>query len=318
MKKKLTPLLLIAILFITSFLAAGCGTLKTADVSDQTSSEETTGTEGSTAAGESTGESTGEGTGASSLDTASDSEVKTITVVTGGSPKPFSYIDENDNLTGYDIEVAKEVFAKLPQYEVKFEVTEFSSVFAGLDSGLYQIGANNFALNEERQEKYIYSDPIFQNQFVIAVAEDNTVISSFADLAGKTTEVQSGVNFTTALENYNDENADKPVDLKYTDAEMLPILQNVESGSTDFNLIDSAMLNIYIKEYGLKLKAIPLTEDEEELISNSNYSYFLIGKGQEAEQLAADVNKALAEVIADGTVAKISEQFFGDDFSPKK
>ncbi len=56
--------------------------------------------------------------------------------------------------------------------KLSFKKTEFPSVLAGLDSGMYQLGANNFAANKERQEKYIYSDPIIANQFVIAVAEE--------------------------------------------------------------------------------------------------------------------------------------------------
>ena len=44
---------------------------------------------------------------------------------------------------------------------------------------MYQLAANNFALNKERQEKYIYSESTFENQFVIAVAEGNNDIKSF-------------------------------------------------------------------------------------------------------------------------------------------
>ena len=75
---------------------------------------------------------------------------------------------------------------------------------------MYQLAANNFALNKERQEKYIYSEPTFENQFVIAVAEGNNDIKSFEDLVGKTTEVQPGINYTTALENFNKQHADNP------------------------------------------------------------------------------------------------------------
>ena len=74
---------------------------------------------------------------------------------------------------------------------------------------------------------------------------------------------------------------------------------------------------MYITEFGLKLKEVPLTEEEQRQISESTYSYFLISKGEEGEKLAEDVNKALKEVIEDGTVSEISKEFFGDDFAPK-
>ena len=245
------------------------------------------------------------------------SKKEQITIATAAMPRPFTYVDESGKLVGYDIELAEAVFSRLPQYKVKFQKTEFPSVLAGLDSGMYQLAANNFALNKERQEKYIYSDPTFENQFVIAVAEDNNEIKSFADIAGKSAESQPGVNYTTALENFNKEHADNPVKITYTEAEILPLLQNVENGKNDFNLLDAAMLKMYQDEFGLKLKTIPLTADEQKLISENTYSYFLISKGAEGEKLAKEVNKALKEVIEDGTVSEISQKYFKGDFAPK-
>ncbi len=241
---------------------------------------------------------------------------KKIIIATGGMPKPFSYVDSNNNVTGYDIDVVKAIFEKLPQYDISFEKTEFTSIFAGLDSGRYQIGANNFAMNEQRKEKYIYSDPIFQNQYVIAVASDNNDINSFKDLLGKKTEVNTGTNYATALENYNKNHSDKPVVINYTDADILPTLQHVESGQFDFELIDAAMLKQYIDEYSLKIKTIKLAKEDSDLIGTP-YSYLLIGKGADGEELTKDVNKALAEVVKDGKIKEISEKYFKDDFSPK-
>lgn len=239
-----------------------------------------------------------------------------ITIATAGMPKPFTYVDDNNQLTGYDIEVAKAVFALLPQYDVKFEKTEFPSVLAGLDSDRYQVGANNFAMNEKRKQKYIYTNPIFKNQYVIAVASDRNDINSFKDLQGKTTEVTPGVNYTTTLENYNKSHSDKPVKLSYTDTDLLPILQHVESGKFDFQLIDGAMAKQYIKQYGLKIKLVPLVKSDSDLIGTP-YSYFLVSKGPKGKQLANDINIALAKATLKGTISKISIKYFDADFSPK-
>lgn len=240
----------------------------------------------------------------------------TVNIATGGAPKPFSYVNDKNEIDGYDIQVVKAVFEGLPQYEINIEKTEFPSIFAGLDSDRYQIGANNFASNAERREKYNYSDPIFKNQFVIAVKEDRGDIQSFADLEGKTTEVSPSVNYTVALEKYNKEIAKTPVDLKYSDAELVTILQNVESGADDFNLIDAAMLQLYIKEYGLKLKAIPLSQEDTDRIGVP-YSYLILSKGGNSEQLLKDVNGRIQELIKDGTVSKLSEQYLNGDFAPE-
>lgn len=258
----------------------------------------------------------GQKSDANSSKSSTEQAKKKIIVATGGMPKPFSFVDSNNNVTGYDIDVVKAVFEKLPQYDISFEKTEFTSIFAGLDSDRYQIGANNFAMNEKRKEKYIYSEPIFKNQYVIAVADNNNDIKSFTDLLGKKTEVSTGTNYATALENYNSKHSDKPVSLSYTDADLVSILQHVESGQFDFELIDAAMLKGYIEEHGLKIKTISLSKEDSDLIGTP-YSYLLIGKGANGDALSKDVNKALAEVIKDGTIKKISEKYFKDDFSPK-
>lgn len=244
------------------------------------------------------------------------SDKKEVVVGTSGSPKPFTFVDESNELTGYDIEVVKAIFAELPDYDVTFEKTEFSSVLAGLDTNRYQIGANNFAMNDERKEKYIYSDPIFKNQYVIAIPEKVSGIESFADLKGKSTEVSPGLNYATALENYNQENSDAQVKIDYSEAELLNVLQNVESGKYDFQLIDKAMGQQFIDEHQLKLKLIDLSAEDSKRIGTP-YSYLLLSKTEEGEKLVKQVNKALKKVIDNGKASEISEQFLGGDFAPK-
>lgn len=250
-------------------------------------------------------------------DTTSETKEKIKVVIgTSGAPKPFTYVNENGQLNGYDIDVVKAIFNELPQYEISFETTEFPSVLAGLDSDRFQIGANSFAMNDKRKEKYLASNTIFKNQLVIAMAEKRTDINSFADLQGKTTEVQTGINYTTALEKYNTEHSDNPVNLKYTDSDLGKILQNVESGQSDFELIDQAMLNVFIKDFGLKLKSVKLTEDETKLIG-APYTYLLLSKGPLGEELQTNINKELKKLLENGTIGTISQKYFDDDFSPK-
>jgi polar amino acid transport system substrate-binding protein len=239
-----------------------------------------------------------------------------IVVATGGQPKPYAYVDENNQLVGYDIDLVRAIFKELPQYDVSFEKTEFTSIFAGLDSDRYQIGANHFAKNKQREEKYLFSNPDFQNKYVIAVPVDSTNINSISDLQGKTTEVQSSVNFTTALEEYNKTHTDKPVILNYSQADMVTVLQHVESGKYDFQLIDGPTLDTYVKQYGLKLKAIQLSEADSNLIGDP-YTYLLISKGATGAQLQKDINEVLAKLIKDGTVSQISSKYFGVDYAPK-
>lgn len=255
------------------------------------------------------------GTSAPAAGTSPAAKTK-IVVGTGGGVRPYTFVNEKNELEGYDIEVVKEIFKQLPQYEISFEKTEFASILAGLDSDRYQIGANNFAMNEARKQKYLFTNPIIKNQYVIAQASSRTDLNSFKDLQGKTTEVNAGVNYTTALENYNKSHSDKPVKLKYTEADLVSILQNVESGKADFQLIDAVILQKYINDYKLKLKFVALSEEETKLIG-SPYSYLLVSKGKYGEQLVKDINGVSEKLVKDGTLGKISTKYFGGDYSPK-
>ena len=243
------------------------------------------------------------------------SKKQQITIATSGAPSPFTTINDEGDLTGYDIDVVKAIFAKLPQYEINFEITEFPSVLAGLDSQRYQVGANNYAMNEKRKEKYFYSDPIFKNQYVIAVAKNNNNINSFYDLNGMSTEVTPGLNYATALETYNQQNANNPVKIVYSEADLLPVLQHVESGQYDFQLIDKAMLSQFISEHHLNLKIIELSKEDEDRIA-SPFSYLLISKSAKGEQLTQDINDGIQKIISSGELSQISQRYFGADYSP--
>ena len=83
---------------------------------------------------------------------------KEIVVATNGSPKPFIY-EENGELTGYEIELIRAIFKDSDKYTVKFEKTEWSGIFPGLDSDRYQMAVNNLSYTKERAEKYLYAAP---------------------------------------------------------------------------------------------------------------------------------------------------------------
>ncbi|AWN20834.1 transporter substrate-binding domain-containing protein [Streptococcus sobrinus] len=240
-----------------------------------------------------------------------------VTVATSGSPKPFTYVDGRDQLTGQNIELLKAVFKKLPQYKLKLEKTEFDSIFSGLNSGRYQMGVNNIAKNPERQKNYLFSDPMFKNSYVVIYKSDNKEAKqadSWDDLAGHSTVGSTGVNTSTAIEKFNKKHPDKKIDLNYSEEDLTTQLQGVESGKYDFLLMDKPMFEYYQKELGLKLTGKPVSGDLEKELLSEPYSYFVFSKDQ--KQLQKDVNKALKEVTGDGTSKKINEKYFGEDYSP--
>ncbi|TCL59086.1 polar amino acid transport system substrate-binding protein [Kineothrix alysoides] len=248
---------------------------------------------------------------------AAEGEVTTIYAATGGSPKPFTFVDDSNELTGHNIELIKAIFDKLPQYKLEIEVTDFASIFAGLDSDRYQIGVNNFAKNEQRKEKYLFTDPIFANEYVAIFAKDNKkaeTIESWDDLAGLKTISQAGINITTALENYNTANPDKSIVIEYSESDLVLQIQDVEAGKYDFVLMDKPMFEYYQNEFNFNVTGITISNDVSKDLMEEPYSYLIVSAGN--EQLVDDINKALKEVIEEGTSKEINEKWFGSDYSP--
>ena len=233
---------------------------------------------------------------------------KEIIVATNASPKPFNY-EENGELTGYEIELVRAIFKDSDKYDVKFEKTEWSGVFAGLDADRYQMAVNNISYTKERAEKYLYAAPTAKNPNVLVVKKDDSSIKSLDDIGGKSTEVVQGTTSAKQLEDYNKQHSDNPTVLNYTRADFQQIMGRLSDGQFDYKIFDKIGVETVIKNQGLdNLKVIELPSDQQP------YVYPLLAKGQ--DELKSFVDKRIQELYKDGTLEKLSKQFFGDTYLP--
>ena len=233
---------------------------------------------------------------------------KEIIVATNASPKPFNY-EENGELTGYEIELVRAIFKDSAKYEVKFEKTEWSGVFAGLDADRYQMAVNNISYTKERAEKYLYAAPTAKNPNVLVVKKDDSSIKSLDDIGGKSTEVVQGTTSAKQLEDYNKQHSDNPTVLNYTRADFQQIMGRLSDGQFDYKIFDKIGVETVIKNQGLdNLKVIELPSDQQP------YVYPLLAKGQ--DELKTFVDKRIQELYKDGTLEKLSKQFFGGTYLP--
>jgi len=224
------------------------------------------------------------------------SSKKEIIVVTNATPKPFNY-EENGELTGYEIEVVRAIFKDSDKYTVKFEKTEWSGVFAGLDADRYQMAVSNISYTKERAEKYLYAAPTAKNPNVLD------------DIGGKSTEVVQGTTSAKQLEDYNKQHSDNPTILNYVKGDFQQIMVRLSDGRFDYKIFDKIGVETVIKDQGLdNLKVIELPSDQQP------YVYPLLAKGQ--DELKAFVDKRIQELYKDGTLEKLSKQFFGDTYLP--
>ncbi len=242
-------------------------------------------------------------------DSSEAAKKEVVRVATNASPKPFNYEDEKGELTGYEIEVVKAIFKDSDKYDLEFEKTEWSSLFAGLDSDRYQMAVNNISYTEERANKYLYAYPVAKNPNVLVVQKDDESIKSMDDLGGKTTEVVQGTNTAAQLEEWNKEHADNPTNLSYTRADFQQIMTRMNDGQADYKIFDRISIETIIKNQGLNnLKIIELPESAQPFV------YPVFAKGQ--DDLKKFVDGRIKELQADGTLAKLSKEFFGGDYAP--
>jgi len=250
-----------------------------------------------------------------------ESDVQKVVVATSANPKPYTYLDDADHLTGYDIEVLRAVDDLLPDVSFDYQVAEFDALFAGLDSGRYNIVANNLSATAERRKKYDFTDSHLQGQFGVAVAGDSglTDVTTIDDLAGRKTYGQAGLNFTRVLEQYNDAGSGAKIDIQYSELDLQTQYKNLAAGAVDFIFSERVVFGGYGGEK-LGLTFVPLDGDYlESAYGTSLRSAFAVSRHTEGrEKLITEINGALQSLTDDGTLKSLSEEFFGIDLTPKK
>ena len=222
-----------------------------------------------------------------------------LVVGTEGTYRPFSFHEGGSGpLTGYDVEVVTAVAEKLG-VEVTFEETQWDAIFAGLQAGRFDIVANQVSINDEREAAYTMSDPYTVSPGVLIVAESNTEIASFDDLSGFSSAQSLTSNWYEVAVGYG-----ATVEAVEGWAQAAELLSQ---GRVDATVNDELTFLDFEKTEGdTGLKIVDETGD-------ASLNAFALRKG--SDDLAAAINGALAELRADGTLAAISESYFGSDVS---
>ena len=243
--------------------------------------------------------------GASANSAASDTsladilEAGEIVVGTEGTYRPFSYhVDGSGELTGYDVEVARVVAEELG-VEIRFEETQWDAIFAGLEADRFDVIANQVSITPDREASYTFSEPYTYSTGVIVVAEGTTDIASFEDLDGKTTAQSLTSNWHTLAQ---ESGANIEAVEGWAQAATL-----VEQGRVDATINDKLTFLDYQKQTGKTGLVVAAETDD---FSRSAFAF-----AQGSDALAQAVNDALAKLAADGTLAEISAEFFGEDVS---
>ncbi|MDR3427113.1 MULTISPECIES: transporter substrate-binding domain-containing protein [Silvimonas] len=222
----------------------------------------------------------------------------TLKVALEGTYPPFNYKD-NGQLTGFDVEIASALAQKLG-VKAEFTTTEWSGILAGLQAGKYDVIVNQVGITPKRLEAFDFSDPYVISEAQLVVRKNETrQFKSLNDLKGAKLGVGQGTNYADMAR------AVAGVDVKTYPGEQ-EYLQDLALGRVDAALNDTLMIPYLIKQTKLPLKAGAPVGDP-----SSNGIPF----AKNNPKFKAALNKALADIKADGTYGKISQKYFGRDVS---
>ncbi|NDI36409.1 amino acid ABC transporter substrate-binding protein [Chengkuizengella sediminis] len=221
-----------------------------------------------------------------------------LKVGTEGTYPPFTFHDDSGQLTGFDVEIAREIAARLG-VEAEFLETQWDGIMAGLDAKRFDVIANQVGIRADRQEKYDFSIPYITSSAVIVTKADNDAVNSVEDIKGLTSAQSLTSNYESIALEYGA--VIEPVE-GFTQAISL-----IQSNRVDITINDRLTVLDYITQKGEEnIKVIPTIEEK-------SPSGILIRKGNET--LVEAINKAIEEMMEDGTYLEISMKWFGEDVS---
>ncbi len=213
---------------------------------------------------------------------------------------PMGFTDENGEIVGFDIDVAKQVCTRLG-IELVIKPIDWSEKERLLDDGEIDCIWNGMSVSPERAEAMCLSEPYMKNEMIFMIPKDSDARGTM-DLPGRTVGVQSGSTAQEELEQAEiyDEITVVPFDNN------IDMLKQFDEGKLDVVLVDSVVAYYYTSISEEPHFVLPDSLSEEKIA---------IGFRKGDVKLRDRVQVILEEMKADGTLAMISTKWFGGDIT---
>ncbi len=218
-------------------------------------------------------------------------EDKTLVMGTNAAFPPYEYVDDEGTIVGIDAEIAAAIAEKLGM-ELEIKDMEFDSLITACAGGSVDVVLAGMTVTDERKESVNFSDSYATGIQVIIVKEDSAIASA-DDLEGKTIGVQSGTTGDIyCTDDYGQDNVKQ-----YANGALA--VEALKNDQVDCVIIDNEPAKAFVAaNEGLKiLDTEYVTED------------YAIAVAKENEELLDNINKAMAELKADGTIDKIVNKY---------
>jgi len=215
---------------------------------------------------------------------------------------PMGFRDDKNEIVGFDIDLAKEVCKRMG-ITLKLQPVEWSQIVNELNAGQIDCIWNGYSITPSRQTETNITDPYMKNHQVVVVLADSS-FKTLADLAGKTLTLQAESSAADALEKAADFKASLKEVVELDDNVMA--MQDLDAKASDAILLDEIVANYYIKNKDAKYRIL------DETLADEDYG---VGFRKADQTLRDEVEKTMKAMAADGTMAKISETWFGKDIT---
>lgn len=231
-----------------------------------------------------------------------------LVVGTSGTLIASSYYkgegESEDQLTGYDVEVMREVANRL-NLEVSYEIMGIDSMLPAIKSGRIDVAANDIEITSSRKEEFNFSNPYKYSYSTMVVRKgDYSGINSLEDLEGK----KAGGGATTV---YSEIARHFGAEVKsYGNAPNEAYLRDVHNGRTDVIVND-----YYLSKFGVA--AFPDFDImlHPELKFHPTEQAAILPNG--SDKLTEEINKVLKEMREDGTLSELAKKFYKEDASKR-
>ncbi len=238
---------------------------------------------------------------AAGLASAASAQTETLKVGMSGGYFPFTFVKQ-DVLQGFEVDVMDAVGAQTG-LEVEYVTMSFSGLIGALDSGRIDTIANQITITPEREQTFVFTQPyVFDGAQVVVKAGNETEITGPEDLKGRAVAVNLGSNFEELLRAlpYADE-----IDIRTYESN---IEQDTALGRVDAFVMDRVSSAQVIKEspLPLALAGAPFSEIRNALPFRDT---------DDGRALRDRVDAALTALRDDGTLAEISQKWFGSDIT---
>ncbi|MBQ0746198.1 MAG: amino acid ABC transporter substrate-binding protein [Marinobacter sp.] len=225
---------------------------------------------------------------------------KPLRVGMSGQYFPFTFV-EQDELKGFEVDVMNALGEEMGR-DIQYETANFSGLFGMLQSGRIDTVANQITITEERKKAYVFSDPYVYDGAQVVTKKGNAEVRGVEDLKGKTVAVNLGSNFEALLQ-----------ELPYADQITIKTYESNLERDTALGRVDAFVMDRVSASQIIKEKPLPLELAGPTFSQITNAYPFHDTEAGRA--LRDEVNKALATLRDNGTLASISEKWFGTDIT---